>query len=666
MAKTPAEATRAEIYLHKPLNRGTESFRFITILPSDDDDQMVRCMLETQELVEGFRYAALSYVWGDPWDTENIVVDSQILPVTKNLASALWHFRKFGIPQNQQTGPLSRLWVDAISINQNDEDERSHQVAKMGSLYKKATSVTSWLGPPGPGGLEIVLGRSALDYYKCRENTVKRYVGDSGVDILLQIISSVASVFKVSPGCMTRYGEIDPERGLEAFQQLYFTLGPCAVRDPDGSGLLFSDKWLPLYLLAECKYWSRLWIVQEMVLARSPSVHLFTCGVYNITMEELWLFCLLIDFLKNTSIPSCFGLDSTERITWMSLSGTLEDAPGLGLILDMRERILGGGNNPEEPDLIHQPGIKCASTTSLNPEIKTSITANQPTSRPSFDHKKIRPSVAEIGQRLKSNVCNEAAKYTLFSHVIRIALVTSASNPRDFVYGVLGLVDTTIKPDYQKSVRDIYLEAFLHDAELNVEICLLFSGSGIKSPDSHLLPSWLPDLSKLHQNRFKFSTKFNNNIQCLSTNTEGYQPFKITKNNFRISGVIAEIMEWFESDSDTKVPDFQDNRSITIDLKAMKRSGLDIAVESMVSLIRRCCNKAIFRTTEGRLGIGPLYLHPGDRICVVDRVSLPISRRKTQLQIGDSSYFEHVGPCFVTGLSQGEPAEMGRVLSRRN
>lgn len=37
------------------------------------------------------------------------------------------------------------LWVDAISINQDDLEERASQVQLMGNIYKTATTVFAWI-----------------------------------------------------------------------------------------------------------------------------------------------------------------------------------------------------------------------------------------------------------------------------------------------------------------------------------------------------------------------------------------------------------------------------------------------------------------------------------------------------------------------------------------
>lgn len=56
--------------------------------------------------------------------------------------------------------PLVR--VDAICINQEDILERSEQVAKMGLIYEKASSVLVWLGPLS---LHSGVGMEILRYF---------------------------------------------------------------------------------------------------------------------------------------------------------------------------------------------------------------------------------------------------------------------------------------------------------------------------------------------------------------------------------------------------------------------------------------------------------------------------------------------------------------------
>ena len=47
---------------------------------------------------------------------------------------------------------ITRVWLDLICINQEDEAELSKQVSQMGEIYKKASKVYAWLGEADRGG----------------------------------------------------------------------------------------------------------------------------------------------------------------------------------------------------------------------------------------------------------------------------------------------------------------------------------------------------------------------------------------------------------------------------------------------------------------------------------------------------------------------------------
>jgi hypothetical protein len=60
--------------------------------------------------------------------------------VGQNLGSALYHLRG--------KKPLV-LWIDAICIDQEKEDEKNSQVQLMFEIYKRSAETIVWLGPSG-------------------------------------------------------------------------------------------------------------------------------------------------------------------------------------------------------------------------------------------------------------------------------------------------------------------------------------------------------------------------------------------------------------------------------------------------------------------------------------------------------------------------------------
>ncbi|EPE35624.1 hypothetical protein GLAREA_11324 [Glarea lozoyensis ATCC 20868] len=130
-----------KIYQYQPIEDGM--IRVILLQPTET---RLECSIRKVKLSEA-RYQALSYEWGGvdtPFRIQVLNDEDEPLgaiPLTTNLDSAL---------QNLRTAPTIKskiFWIDQISINQNDDEEKSHQVALMGDIYENAQQVITYLGP---------------------------------------------------------------------------------------------------------------------------------------------------------------------------------------------------------------------------------------------------------------------------------------------------------------------------------------------------------------------------------------------------------------------------------------------------------------------------------------------------------------------------------------
>ena len=120
----------------------------------------------------------------------------------------LWQFLRRARKSNI-SGPL---WIDAICIKQNDNKERNHQVSRMARIYSTANCVYIWLG-----------------------------CGSQTIEMALQSVKSAVS------------------------------RKPDELADP--YGLPVSSRVLPsLRTIMALPYWSRLWIIQEVLLSRNAKV----------------------------------------------------------------------------------------------------------------------------------------------------------------------------------------------------------------------------------------------------------------------------------------------------------------------------------------------------------------------------------------------------------
>ncbi|UPX12207.1 uncharacterized protein EKO05_0002770 [Ascochyta rabiei] len=135
--------SNAERYKHSPL-QGHSSIRMLTLWPGDFGTPLRGQISELQQPLN-VPYEALSYTWGDFASTETIQICEsadfehihQVVPITRNLYGAL---------QRLRTDVPRRLWIDAICIDQDNLEEKGHQVARMDQLYREAGSVIVWLG----------------------------------------------------------------------------------------------------------------------------------------------------------------------------------------------------------------------------------------------------------------------------------------------------------------------------------------------------------------------------------------------------------------------------------------------------------------------------------------------------------------------------------------
>jgi hypothetical protein len=111
-------------------------------MPDEDRVAPIQCQLFSYSLREAGKathlYEALSYVWGDQNKTLPISIGEHRFDVTENLHAALSRLRDHSLERI--------IWVDAICINQKNEEEKEKQIQLMARIYNQAYGVVVWLG----------------------------------------------------------------------------------------------------------------------------------------------------------------------------------------------------------------------------------------------------------------------------------------------------------------------------------------------------------------------------------------------------------------------------------------------------------------------------------------------------------------------------------------
>lgn len=127
--------TNTHRIVYEPLDASCPQFRLLEISECDEniEDGPVAVTIHTVALPDSPPFAALSYVWGDPNNRVDIIVNGRPHKVTKSLSEALRYAPTHALQHMNQHGGVKcepqafRLWADAICINQEDVEERSHQ-----------------------------------------------------------------------------------------------------------------------------------------------------------------------------------------------------------------------------------------------------------------------------------------------------------------------------------------------------------------------------------------------------------------------------------------------------------------------------------------------------------------------------------------------------------
>ena len=264
-------ASSHEGFPYPPLRTNEDSIRNLTLEPGDFADPLV-CSLSTVTFGMKPRYVALSYTWSNPYldnaslptaprkddtffyeqesehsegillSTTNearISVNGLPFSIQHNLFLALCHLRSL-------TCSLT-LWVDFICIDQSNVEERNSQVALMSFVYTRAFQVVAWLGLP---------------YHQSRTDP---FIG-------------MAIDWKAGKGH-------EFASSLTTARSFRYSLEP----DPK-----------TFVRLAESAYWTRLWIVQELCLARDL---VFLYGPKIWTYEALMQWDVL-KMARSVSLPN--------------------------------------------------------------------------------------------------------------------------------------------------------------------------------------------------------------------------------------------------------------------------------------------------------------------------------------------------------------------------
>lgn len=261
----------ADSTLYTPIPT-TDDSQFIRVLdvhvPLKDHDEAIHATLKIVDLKSNPSFSTLSYVWGSPDGKHQFVhCGPHQIPLLSNGYSALKALRK-------KLGAFT-IWIDAICINQNDDNEKQRQIPLMGDIYSKAASGYIWLGAGDPRVQRAMkyLSRPPYEYFFEPESQ------DSAMQWPPPNHYAAALVF-VLQRFKIKSSMRSPTR--RHFWTLPFTT---TIEDIDA---LLHNEWV-----------KRVWTYQELLLSRKP---ILVYGNYHLDWETFAISVGSLEYASSVSI----------------------------------------------------------------------------------------------------------------------------------------------------------------------------------------------------------------------------------------------------------------------------------------------------------------------------------------------------------------------------
>lgn len=132
------------LYTLLPLHQPGKQIRLLQVEPvvAGSDDLNLRAAVHEFDGGNRTPYIAISYTWGAYVPVLPITVNECKIQVQLNCWYALWQMRYHGYTSDKNVW----IWIDSLSINQADNNEKQCQVSIMGAIYSSAMWVASSLG----------------------------------------------------------------------------------------------------------------------------------------------------------------------------------------------------------------------------------------------------------------------------------------------------------------------------------------------------------------------------------------------------------------------------------------------------------------------------------------------------------------------------------------
>lgn len=434
--------------------------RFFTLSPSTSTTSALKCRLTPVAVDTLPAFKALSYTWGPPEKEHNLFIEAP--HIESESMKSVQSFRSFQITASLDCALRHLrhdqedlvLWIDQICIDQTNNEEKDEQVLLMSTIYARADEVLIWLGPAGDDSDKIMDAWQAVGE-AARSWGLETYLTRERLPILWSMMTLPDEADKGELAEKARALHTLCRDSATCFLGKTEPSSLAALQDEEGAERQIDLGVLKAMLAWYRREWfTRVWVMQEYALNKTP---IFVCGDKHVEARLVVLARQIFDYVPTLQVlfPAIESIPSSQDKQAV-VSGLLSDAVQPFALAHARHHKYLEGTNPGN-------------------------------------------SLLDLLRRL---------------YVDDKDVVFKATNPRDRVYGLLGLAvdarELGIKPNYSDSLGSI--DAAVAAAYANATRAIIQKTSP-HVPDEYLLdilslaqhpknvttelekalPSWAPD-----------------------------------------------------------------------------------------------------------------------------------------------------------------------------